>query len=514
MAHSAGVPGVLGWADGVDTTLDGKAPLASPAFTGTPTGITKTHVGLGSVDNTADTAKPVSTAQGVALGLKLDVTTAAATYAPVAASGGGNLSVFLGDSVTAGSDMAASEYRSVSWPTFASIISGQRIQYVRNVGIAGNTTAQMLARFDTDVTPYAPDAVFLLCGTNDVASRSLALWSQDVQAIVAKIRAIGAVPILGTLPPISTSTSKQAINQYNGWLRRYTGLQRITLLDFYTLLADPVTSNYKAAYLNDGVHPNAAGAFAMGNLAATVLTSRLPDNFPFLITDDTNGLTALSKGCFGGYTGSSLPSGWIDGAGTTGVVLSYTTDALVPGQMLTLTSTAGVLRQLTYSLYFGATTLTNSISAGATSLVIPIRADFMGVLFIGSGATFESVKILSSSGGGPQTETLVAGTKYAHAAGEQVIANGTPGDEMILSGVITSDGGINTTIRTAIPGAAYSPAAVDVLPGAITRGVVHQRFALPAGATAPMTIRLQVSAGTGVVSFGCIGFANATRLGI
>jgi hypothetical protein len=40
------------------TALDLKAPLASPAFTGTPTGITKTHVGLGNVDNTADTAKP------------------------------------------------------------------------------------------------------------------------------------------------------------------------------------------------------------------------------------------------------------------------------------------------------------------------------------------------------------------------------------------------------------------------------------------------------------------------
>lgn len=49
------------------TALDLKAPLADPAFTGTPTGITKAHVGLGSVDNTADTAKPVSTAQQTAL---------------------------------------------------------------------------------------------------------------------------------------------------------------------------------------------------------------------------------------------------------------------------------------------------------------------------------------------------------------------------------------------------------------------------------------------------------------
>lgn len=49
---------------------DLKAPLDSPAFTGTPTGITKTHVGLANVDNTTDAGKPVSTAQQTALDLK------------------------------------------------------------------------------------------------------------------------------------------------------------------------------------------------------------------------------------------------------------------------------------------------------------------------------------------------------------------------------------------------------------------------------------------------------------
>lgn len=50
--------------------LDLKAPLASPAFTGTPTGITATHVGLPNVNNTSDANKPVSTAQQTALDLQ------------------------------------------------------------------------------------------------------------------------------------------------------------------------------------------------------------------------------------------------------------------------------------------------------------------------------------------------------------------------------------------------------------------------------------------------------------
>jgi hypothetical protein len=54
----------------VNSALALKAPLASPTFTGTVSGITKTMVGLGNADNTADSAKPISTAAQAALDLK------------------------------------------------------------------------------------------------------------------------------------------------------------------------------------------------------------------------------------------------------------------------------------------------------------------------------------------------------------------------------------------------------------------------------------------------------------
>jgi hypothetical protein len=53
--------------DAQQSALDLKAPLESPTFTGTVTGITKAMVGLGDVDNTADADKPVSTLQQAAL---------------------------------------------------------------------------------------------------------------------------------------------------------------------------------------------------------------------------------------------------------------------------------------------------------------------------------------------------------------------------------------------------------------------------------------------------------------
>lgn len=53
--------------NGLATALAAKAPAASPTFTGTVSGVTKTHVGLGNVDNTSDVNKPVSTAQSNAV---------------------------------------------------------------------------------------------------------------------------------------------------------------------------------------------------------------------------------------------------------------------------------------------------------------------------------------------------------------------------------------------------------------------------------------------------------------
>ena len=58
------------------------APLASPTFTGTVSGVTKSMVGLENVDNTTDALKPISTATQSALDAKLAISTASSTYAP------------------------------------------------------------------------------------------------------------------------------------------------------------------------------------------------------------------------------------------------------------------------------------------------------------------------------------------------------------------------------------------------------------------------------------------------
>lgn len=78
------------WIDITDAlTLGGNAasfyaPIASPTFTGTVSGITKAMVGLANVDNTSDANKPVSTAQQTALDLKANLASPTLTGTPLA----------------------------------------------------------------------------------------------------------------------------------------------------------------------------------------------------------------------------------------------------------------------------------------------------------------------------------------------------------------------------------------------------------------------------------------------
>jgi lysophospholipase L1-like esterase len=399
------------------------------------------------------------------------------------------------------------------------MISGQRIQYVRNSGISGNTSGQMLARFDTDVTPYAPNVVTILAGRNDVGKgNDLATLQANLPQLVAKTRAIGAIPVLATIPQTDATTpvnANQTIRQMNGWIRRYAAAQGLICLDFASVLVDPATGGYLAQYKSDGIHPNAAGMQALANYANGLLPPLLPVHSPTLCRDATDDNNAIYNGVFSGCSGTALPTPFADQAGTpSGSALSYTTDANVPGQLLTITSTATTgLRQIAANSNIGQTTMP-AVAAGATSFSLTgINPSSRAVLFIGSGSTFEVVKVSAVSGSGPYSVTLARGLAFAHTAGEQVIVNGLPGDKMVFSGVVTTDGGVTFRAGVNATGAGSGVRAASDLTRPMTRAAFHQEFIIPASTTALLAY-IQVSAGTGVVSVGQLGLYNVTRLGL
>jgi hypothetical protein len=95
----------LNYLDGVTSSvqsqLDAKAPLNAPTFTGTVSGISKSMVGLGNVDNTSDANKPVSTAQQTAIDLKANLASPTFTGTPSLPTGTTAVTQTLGNNTTA-----------------------------------------------------------------------------------------------------------------------------------------------------------------------------------------------------------------------------------------------------------------------------------------------------------------------------------------------------------------------------------------------------------------------------
>ena len=125
----------------VQTQIDSKAPIESPTFTGTVSGVTKTHVGLANVDNTSDANKPVSTATQTALDAKIAKSDISAKGAILVGTGSGTYTAQTvgsnGQVLTANSAQADG----VEWTT----ISGYSAPTLGTTSIASGATVSTIA---------------------------------------------------------------------------------------------------------------------------------------------------------------------------------------------------------------------------------------------------------------------------------------------------------------------------------------------------------------------------------
>jgi lysophospholipase L1-like esterase len=165
----------------------------------------------------------------------------------------------------------------VSIPLFAGLATDDALHLVADVGVTGNTTADYLARFDTDVTPHAPDLVSFGSATNNIRNGlTLAAYQADIATLIAKTRAIGATPLLRTTTPMA-STNGATARLWNSWLRAYAARNGILITDSYAASVDPATGALLSAFdSGDHVHPNAGGYRAAGLRLASDLTGWTP----------------------------------------------------------------------------------------------------------------------------------------------------------------------------------------------------------------------------------------------
>lgn len=142
-----------------------------------------------------------------------------------------------------------------------------------NRGIPGQTSTQMLLRFEDDVVYLRPAAVVMLAGTNDLrvyAGDPQDVSAQMVEQILRNVTAMADIAdarrirvVLGAVPPVQDDPLKiarqlPAIIEANRRLQALAQARGYPFVDYHQALAladgaiDPALSR-------DGIHPNAAG---------------------------------------------------------------------------------------------------------------------------------------------------------------------------------------------------------------------------------------------------------------
>ena len=150
---------------------------------------------------------------------------------------GQNRVVFFGDSITD------------AWgrlPDTGEFFPGK--PYV-NRGISGQTTPQMLIRFQQDVVQLKPAVVVILAGTNDIAGNtgpSTPQMIEDNYTSMAEIaRASGIRVVFASITPVyvypwkpSVPHPTETIREVNTWLKSLCDGKGYTCLDYYDAMVD------------------------------------------------------------------------------------------------------------------------------------------------------------------------------------------------------------------------------------------------------------------------------------
>jgi lysophospholipase L1-like esterase len=129
-----------------------------------------------------------------------------------------------------------------------------------NLGIYGQTTAQMLQRFPSDVLQKNLHTVVILGGTNDVllgVDPNITIANLGNMADIASSH--GIEPVLCEIPPIYASHSIHApqVETLNQRIKSLAAEKKLKLVDYYDAIKD------HPGYFSDGVHLKRRGYLVM-----------------------------------------------------------------------------------------------------------------------------------------------------------------------------------------------------------------------------------------------------------
>jgi lysophospholipase L1-like esterase len=182
----------------------------------------------------------------------------------------GNRIVFLGDSIT--------ELWKILDPVFFT-----QNNYV-NRGISGQTTGQMLQRFEEDVVQLKPAVVVILGGINDIAQNAGPVSLEDTYKnlimMAEKAKAHKIRVVLCSVLPANEFTWHPGLEpagkviRLNAMLKHYAKTNKLVYVDYHAGMVDK-DLGLQAKLSPDGVHPNAQGYKIMKPLLQKAIAKAL-----------------------------------------------------------------------------------------------------------------------------------------------------------------------------------------------------------------------------------------------
>lgn len=153
-----------------------------------------------------------------------------------------------------------------------------------NRGISGQTTPQMLVRFQQDVLALHPEAVVILAGINDIAgntgAESLGTIQDNFRSMVALAKAAHVRVILSSVLPAAAFPwhpgvdPRDEVVALNQRLQEFAAKEHVGFLNYYPAMVGP-DGGMRPGISLDGIHPNDAGYAIMEPLAREAVLKSL-----------------------------------------------------------------------------------------------------------------------------------------------------------------------------------------------------------------------------------------------
>ncbi len=153
-----------------------------------------------------------------------------------------------------------------------------------NRGISGQTTPQMLLRFQQDVIALQPKVVVILAGTNDIAGNtgpmSLEQILDNIKSMTQLAQANDIKVVLASVLPAFDYPWRTGLNPdkkipaLNEMIEAFAEAAEVEYLDYFSAMTDG-KNGMMSDLGHDGVHPNKKGYQLMAPLAEKAILSAI-----------------------------------------------------------------------------------------------------------------------------------------------------------------------------------------------------------------------------------------------